>query len=326
MTLILTRRDVAALLDIDACIAAVREAFRLDADGRTMPARVLGVHAAEGGFHFKAAGLVRGRTWFAGKLNANFPANPARFGLPTIQGVIALCDGGNGALLALMDSIEITALRTAAATAVAAEHLARPDSRVVTICGCGSQGRSQLRALRAVRSIERVWAFDSDAERSQRFAREMAEPALDVRGAASLGEAARASDICVTCTPSHRPILGPADVSPGTFVAAVGADSDDKQELAPALMAAGTVVVDVLDQCAAIGDLHHALDAGAMTREDVYAELGELVAGRKPGRRSADEITIFDSTGTALEDVAAAVLVYEKAVGAGRGIAIALGE
>jgi ornithine cyclodeaminase/alanine dehydrogenase-like protein (mu-crystallin family) len=115
-------------------------------------------------------------------------------------------------------------------------------------------------------------------------------------------------------------------VRPGTFIAAVGADSSDKQELDPGLMAAGIVVVDVLEQCALIGDLHHALETGAMSRADVHAELAEVVVGRKAGRRSADEVTIFDSTGTALQDVAAAAIVYEKAVAAGAGLRVVLGE
>ncbi len=132
--------------------------------------------------------------------------------------------------------------------------------------------------------------------------------------------------MCVTCTPSRAPFLLRDHVAPGTFVAAVGADSADKQELDPRLMAEAVVVVDVLDQCAAIGDLHHALEAGVLTRESVHAELADVVTGRKPGRRSDQEITVFDSTGTALEDVAAAVVVYERALAAGRGLAVDLGS
>jgi ornithine cyclodeaminase/alanine dehydrogenase-like protein (mu-crystallin family) len=113
-------------------------------------------------------------------------------------------------------------------------------------------------------------------------------------------------------------------VAPGTFVGAVGADSQHKQELGPALMAAGTIVVDSLEQCATIGDLHHALAAGAVSLDQVHAELGEVVAGQKPGRGTADEITLFDSTGVAIEDVAAAVAVYEKALAAGRGLSVDL--
>jgi ornithine cyclodeaminase/alanine dehydrogenase-like protein (mu-crystallin family) len=147
-----------------------------------------------------------------------------------------------------------------------------------------------------------------------------------VRPTFELAEAVRGSDVCVTCTPSRQAFLLREHVGPGTFVAGVGADSRGKHELDPRLLAAASVVVDVLDQCATDGDLQHALAAGLMTRESVYAELGDVLTGRKPGRRSAEEITVFDSTGTALEDVAAAVLVYERALATGAGLRIALGE
>jgi len=326
-TLILTRRDVQALLGFDECIAALEAAFRLHAEGRSLAPGVLGVPSRAGGFHVKAAGLEMGRLYFAAKTNANFSGNPRRHGLPAIQGVIVLCDGDDGRPLAVMDSIEVTIRRTAAATAVAARLLARPDAKVISICGCGNQGRAQLRALARILPLERVYAFDAEEATARTYAHELGdELGLDVRPVADHVEAVRSSDVCVTCTPSRRPFLEREHVRPGTFVAAVGADSPDKQELHPALMAAGTVVVDVLDQCASIGDLHHALDAGVLTRDDVHAELADIVTARKPGRRSRDEITIFDSTGTALEDVAAAAVVYERAVAAGAGLTVALGE
>jgi alanine dehydrogenase len=128
----------------------------------------------------------------------------------------------------------------------------------------------------------------------------------------------------VTCTPSRTPLLRREDVAGGTFIAAVGADNEDKVEIDPALMAAGTIVVDSLEQCATIGDLHHALARGALSMADVHAVLADVVAGRKPGRTSADEITIFDSTGVAIEDVAAAAVAYERAIALGRGITIDL--
>lgn len=325
--LLLARHDVEALLGFDGCTDAVEAAFRLHAQGLSLSPGVLSVPAREGGFHVKAAGLQLARLYFAAKTNANFPENPRRHGLPAIQGVIVLCDAEDGRPLAVMDSIEVTTRRTAAATAVAAKWLARSDSKSVTICGCGNQGRAQLRALGRVLPIERVYAFDVEGETAQRYARELsAELGIDVTASADLAEAVRKSDLCVTCTPSRRPILLREHVRPGTFVAAVGADSPEKQELEPRLMAAGVVVADVLEQCASIGDLHHALDAGVVTRESVHAELAEVITGRKPGRRSAEEITIFDSTGTALEDVAAAALVYEKASAAGVGLKVALGE
>jgi ornithine cyclodeaminase/alanine dehydrogenase-like protein (mu-crystallin family) len=226
-----------------------------------------------------------------------------------------------------MDSIEITLLRTGAATAVAAKHLARPEARVATICGCGNQGRIQLRALMRVRPLERAYAFDLDGGRADQFAGELsAELRIEVRAVRDLPKALGESDICVTCTPSRRFFVRREDVAPGTFIAAVGADSEGKQELEPALLASSTLVVDLLEQCAAIGELHHLLAEGLVSRKNVHAELAEIVAGRKPGRTSAAEITVFDSTGTALQDVAAAAAAYEKAVRLGRGLPVDLGR
>lgn len=325
MTLILTRGDVVALLTLDACIAAVEQAFALQGESRALGPGILGLHVPDGGFHVKAAGLPLSRLYVAVKVNANFPENGRRRGLPTIQGVLALFDGESGRPLALMDSMEITVLRTGAATAVAARHLARPDARTATIVGCGRQGRIQLAALAQVRPLERAYAVDTDAAVARRFATEMsAQLGLDVRPAGSAAEAAPLSDICVTCTPSRHPLLRREDIAAGAFVAAVGADSEDKVEIDPALMAAGTVVVDNLEQCATIGDLHHALACGVLATADVHATLADVVAGRRPGRTSAEEITIFDSTGVAIEDVAAAVAVYEGALVRGRGVTIDL--
>ena len=325
-TLVLTRRDVEAVLDVRECIDAVERAFRLQASGATVPSGVLGAHVGDGGFHVKTAGLLEGRPLFVAKVNANFPGNPARFGLPTIQGVVALFDAERGALLALLDSGAITSLRTAAATGVAARHLAREDAATATICGCGEQGRSQLRALLAARPIRRAMAFDTDAAAAERYAAEMSrELGVEVTAARELASAARGSDIVVTCTPSRRWILARADVAPGTFVAAVGADHPEKQEIEPALMAASVVVVDALEQCERMGDLHHAIAAGAMTREDVAADLAAVVSGRRPGRRGDDDVVVFDSTGTARQDVAAAWLAYEGAFARGVGVALDLG-
>jgi ornithine cyclodeaminase/alanine dehydrogenase-like protein (mu-crystallin family) len=225
-----------------------------------------------------------------------------------------------------MDSAEITALRTGAATAVAARYLARADAAVATVCGCGTQGRFQLRALAAVRTLTRAYAVDRDPARAATFAREMsAALGLEVSAVTDLDTAVRASDIVVTCTPSREPILRGGAAAPGAFIAAVGADNEEKQELDPFLMASSVIVVDVLDQAVTIGDLHHALAAGAVTTANVRAELGQVVAGVRPGRSSDDEIIIFDSTGMALQDVAAAAAVYERAVRAGRGVEIDLG-
>ena len=326
-TLILTQADVAALLTMDECIAVVERAFALYGEGKTAAPGILGMHATHGGFHIKAGMLDFGHPYFAAKLNANFPDNPSRHALPTIQGAVVLCDADNGFPLAIMDSMEITSIRTGAATAIAAKYLARPDAAVVTVCGAGIQGRVQIHALAKVRPLERVHIFDKDEDRARQLAQALAhEIPADIVVARNLAAAVRESDMCITCTTARRFFLEKGMVSPGTFVAGIGADNPEKQELDPALMASSTVVVDVLEQCATIGDLHHALAAGAMTRADVHAELGEVVAGKKPGRTRADEITIFDSTGMALQDVAAAAAVYEKAVTHGAGLRVSLGD
>lgn len=316
-TLLLTRSDIAALLDMRDCIDAVETAFRLHAEGKIDPPGILGMHVPGGGFHVKAASL---RSYFAAKTNANFPGNPAR-GLPTIQGAILLFDAADGRLLAIMDSAEVTALRTGATTGVATKLLARRSAATLTLVGCGAQAAAQLSAVRAVRDLRRVLVSDLDPARAARFAQEHAAAV-----AADLPAALAESDICVTCTTSRRFIVENAWVPAGCFVAAVGADNEHKQEIDPALFRKARVVVDSLEQCATIGDLHHALDAGVMTRGEVYAELGELAAGRKPGRQSDSETILFDSTGVALGDVAAAAAVYERALERKRGGAISLAD
>src|SRR5262245_70861 len=203
MTLILSRSDVLDLLSLPDCIEAVEAAFRLHAEGRTLGPGVLSVPAIDGGFHIKAAGLVGERSYFAAKTNANFPANPHRFGLPTIQGMVVLADASTGEPLAVIESGSITALRTAAATGVAAKLLARPDSRTATVVGCGVQGEMQLEAIAAALPLQRAWLVDVEHERAETMAeRARTRLGLDVRAAKDLREALRGSDVCVTCTPA----------------------------------------------------------------------------------------------------------------------------
>jgi ornithine cyclodeaminase/alanine dehydrogenase len=175
--------------------------------------------------------------------------------------------------------------------------------------------------------IERLYAFDQDANRAQQFADDMSsELHLTAQAVDDLKSAVRDSDVCVTCTTTKEYFLKKEYVKPGTFIAAVGADNPEKQELDPQLFISNKVVADILEQCATIGDLHHALQAGLVTREHVHAELGEVVAGKKAGRTSQEEIVIFDSTGMALQDAAAAAVAYEKAVRSGKGVIVDFAE
>ena len=316
--LLLSFSDVVRLLDMAECIDAIERAFRTAA-GAPIASGILGMTATGGGFHIKASLLpnhpVRPTGYFAAKVNANFPGNPTVHGLPTIQGVLTLFDATTGVPLAVMDSIAVTIIRTAASTAVAARHLSRPDSSTVTIVGCGAQANAQLQAIALVRPIARAFAVDAAPGLAESFARNATERlGFPVTGTESLREATSGSDIIVTCTPSRKAYLGREHVSPGAFVAAVGADSEHKQELEPSLLAASAVVTDSTAQCAAIGDLHHAIESGAMTIADVRAELAVVVADPRRGRRDAKEVVIYDSTGVAFQDVVASALVYERAI------------
>ena len=331
-TLILTRREIAALMTPAHYRQAVEAGFRAAAEARGSAPAPMHISAPDGGgFHVKAAGFPAdalgsgGRAYVAFKINGNFPDNRARRGLPTIQGALVLCDGEDGRVLALMDSIEITQQRTAAASAVAAARLARPASSRIAVCGCGDQALPHLRALADVLPLTGGFAWDQDLSRAQDLAAAAAEFGLRITAIEDLAEATLQSDVIVTCTTARAPFLGPGQVRAGTFIAAVGADSPDKSELRPALFRGATVVVDVLSQALAMGDLRHAVAAGAFSAAEVHAEQGEVVAGRKAGRIRDDEIILFDSTGAAIQDVASAARIFELATAQGQGRQIALG-
>ena len=312
--LMIGREQLVRLMGLDDYLHAVEAAFRAQADGRTRMPLPLHIEVDGGGFHAKGAyvGMPGETGYVAVKVNSNFPGNPAK-GLPTIQGAVLLYDASDGVLLAILDSMEITSKRTAAASALAAQHLARKDARAVAICGCGEQGRAQLAAIARVRAIERAYAWDADAEKARRLAEEMGTAlSIPVKAITVMQDATLRSDIIVTATSSKTPFLTPDCVGPGTFIAAVGADNPHKSELHPQLFVGTRVVVDSLEQAAVMGDLHHAIAAGKATRDSVHAELAEVVGGGKPGRTTDDEITIFDSTGLAIQDVASAAAAFER--------------
>lgn len=325
-TIMLGRRDIAGLMRPEDYLSAVETGFRRHAAGEVDVPSPMHIRANGGAFHVKGAGIALDRPFVAVKLNGNFPDNPRRAGLPTIQGVLLLCDGDDGSVLAAMDSIEITSRRTAAATALAARHLAPPGVDCVAICGCGQQGRAHLEALAQALPCERALVWDLDGEKAQRFAREAKRAlGLDVEAARQANEATLRSQVIVTATTARAPFLTRDMVPAGAFVAAVGADSPEKSELAPDLMAGATIVVDLVEQAVAMGDLRHAIAARAVTREGVHAELSDVIVGRKPGRLRADERIVFDSTGTAIQDVACAAAIWQRAVARGVGTSFAFG-
>lgn len=202
--LFLSRNDVERLLTPELCAAAVESAFRQHAMGEAVE-RIIAMNASDGSFHVKAGLLLGDRPYFAAKVNANFPHNGEKFGLPTIQGLVVLCDGVDGSPLAILDSASMTALRTGAATAVAAEYLALENSASALICGCGAQAAAQARAILGVRRIRRLYVFDKVHERADRFAADLGgDLAIPIMPVTNLAAVVPECDVVVTCTTSRR--------------------------------------------------------------------------------------------------------------------------
>jgi alanine dehydrogenase len=298
--------EVLARVGMSAAIEAVEAAFAARHAGTVGVPVSVGVAVEEGSFHVKACAgpAAGGGGLFVAKVNSNFPGNRSCDGLPTIQGVVAVFETASGRLRALIDSPSVTALRTAATTAVALRHLAPAGARAATVVGCGALGRFHLEALAAI-GFERASVCDRVAGRAEEAAA-WARSALgmDCTAVAEPLLATLASAVVVTCTTSRVPFLGREDVRPGTLVAAVGADSERKSEIAASLLGEARIVTDSTEQCRRIGDLRNAMPGEAF----VCGELADAVVGHV-ARTAGDEIVVFDSTGLALEDLAICALL-----------------
>jgi ornithine cyclodeaminase/alanine dehydrogenase-like protein (mu-crystallin family) len=317
---LLSGRDLQRLLRPETAIAALRETYAALADSRSDRGRSVGFTIEGGSIHVKSGLLPGSHLAFASKVNVNLPENAKLRGLPTIQGMVVVSDAKNGRPLAVMDSIALTGIRTAATAALAAQYGARRDSTRAAIIGCGAQARYQLEALRSVFALKTVRVFDIDTARAEAFAATHSKSDCTVTPAANLRVAVAEADICITCTTSKSPVLAEDLDLKGGFVAAVGADNPEKHEIAPGLMRRARILVDDLEACASGGDLKHALRSGAVSKERVHADLAELASGRKQGRLTADELVIFDSSGSGVQDVAAAWAAYHEADRLGVGL------
>jgi ornithine cyclodeaminase len=293
-------------------VEVMRDAFRADGEGRTrVPAVInLEVPAAHGEFHVKTA-YIDGVPHVAVKVASGFYDNPAR-GLPSGSGLIALFDASTGFPAALLlDNGFLTDIRTGAAGALAADVLAKRDVDTVGVIGSGMQARHQVRCLATVRRFSRIVAWSPSGDSLAAYCEEMRREGYEASPAASAEAVCRAADILITATPSRQPLVRAEWLRDGTHVTALGSDAPGKQELAAdCLDRADLVVVDRFAQCAAFGELKHAIDAGLLTRHDVHAELGAIVAGRKPGRTTDAQITIADLTGVGFQDTAIASAAF----------------
>ena len=298
-------------------VDAMRDAFRADGEGRAhVPAVInLDVPAHRGEFHVKTA-LIDGVPHVAVKIASGFYDNPTR-GLPSGSGLMAVFDATTGLPVALLlDNGFLTDIRTGAAGAVAAEVLAPATITTVGVIGSGLQARHQVLCLRCVRSFARLIAWSLNRAHLDAYIREMREEGFDAHAAATPEAVCREADVLISATPSRVPLVRADWLRPGQHVTALGSDSPGKQELeAGCLARADLLVVDRLTQCAAFGELRHALDAGLLHPGGVHAELGEIVAGVKPGRSSAPQLTIADLTGVGFQDTAIASKAIELVIG-----------
>jgi ornithine cyclodeaminase len=302
-------------------IAECRAAFAMLARGEVEQPDVLTIEvkAHRGEVHAKGA-YLHGAPRFSIKVATGFYDNPAR-GLPVTSGAVWVFDATTGLLDTLiLDQGYLTELRTGAAGAVAAELLARPDVETVGMIGAGAQARYQLEALLVVRHPIRLVVWSRSRRRAEDYAGEVGPRfGLVVQVVDSAREAVEPADLVVTATSATEPVVRADWVRPGTHLTAMGSDLPHKVELEPALLGRATVVADRLAQCVTQGEIHHAIGAGVLRADQVHAELGEIAAGLKPGRRSRDEITIADLTGVGALDAAVANYVVTRAGATGAG-------
>ena len=320
----LTEEIVKSLLTMDEAIIAVEKAFHDHGMGQTqMPPKSYLYFSRYGGDLRTMPAYLEGQD-LAGVKIVNVHTRNQEIGLPTVMALLVLNSSQTGAPLAIMGATYLTSMRTGAAGAVAARTLARQNSQVVGIIGAGVQARTQLLGLSRHFLIEQVIVSDSSLERAQFFAEDV-RPYLncDCLTTASPRDACQC-DILVTTTPSRRPVVQDKWIGAGTHINAIGADARGKQELESSLTKRAKVVVDDLTQAVHSGEVNVPITEGVLAPEDIYAQIGEILTGKKPGRVSDEEITIFDSTGLGIQDVAAGNAVYKKALNTGLGLKLKL--
>jgi alanine dehydrogenase len=312
--------NVRACAPTPTVVRAVEDAFGAADRGDVVmpPKSYVDLERYDGDFRAMPA-YVDGGTWDAAGLKwvNSHPYNPDRFDLPTVMGVMIYSDPETARPLAILDGRELTRLRTGAAAAVATDHLAVSDARSLGIVGAGAQSYAQLEAIATVRGIEEVVIADVDEAAAARFV-EATSDRFDVR-AGTIAEAA-ACDVLSTTTPVEEPIVPRDAVGEHTHINAMGADAAGKHELAGEILQDALIVIDDYDQCVHSGEINVPWSAGLLSDDDIHAELGTIVTGTTPGRTAETGITVFDSTGLAIQDVAAAHVVYEAATEEGVGV------
>jgi len=313
-TLILTKSQIGKLVDIKRAIRAIEKAFKEYAKGKTqMPPKIyLDLKKYSGDFRAMPAYLEGQNACILKWVNVH--ARNKGKGLPTVMATIIYSDPKTGFPLAIMDGTYATSLRTAAAGAVAAKYLANKDSCVIGLVGCGAQATTQLAALRTLFKIKQVKVWGHKPALSNAFVRAMKKPGEQMTRAKTVRECVDDCDIIVTTTPSRRPLVRLEWVKKGAHINAIGADAAGKQELDARILKSARVIIDNWEQAAHSGEINVPLRKKVISRRNIHAEIGEVIIGKKKGRVSKDDVTVFDSTGLAIQDAAIAKLIYTTAV------------
>jgi len=309
----LNGENVEQLLKMNEVIEAVENAFKYHGIGRVqMPPKVFLYFEKYNGDLRAMPAYILDTDEAGVKIVNSHPNNPEK-GFPTVLATYILNDPETGAPLAVMNATYLTDVRTGAAGAVAAKYLARKDSKILGLTGCGRQARTQLMAISEVFELEKVLVYDKNPEQCSLFKKDM-ERAVSIDIQPCDTEKACSADIIVTTTPVREPIIKNEWIEAGVHINAIGADAPRKQELDAEILKRSKIVIDSWEQAHHSGEINVPLSKGDISRDNIYSELGEIVAGIKKGRESDDEITVFDSTGLAIQDVAVASLAYRKAV------------
>lgn len=325
--LILGDREVRTLLTMENAITAVEEAFKEKNLGKVQtPLKTFLFYEKYNGDHRFMPAYLEKLDIAGVKIVNTHPENRRKYGLPTVAGIIVLAKPETGQLLAILDATWITVVKTAAASAVATKYLARKDAETLGLVGAGLQAIAHLEALAQVAKLREVNVWSRTRETAEKFIKRMKKQHSEMKFtiAKDLREAVENSDVVATVTPSRQPIVMADWVKPGTHINAMGADAPGKQELSPGILSKAKIVVDDLEHCSHSGEINVPLAQGLISKEDIYGEIGEIVLGRKPGRTSPSEITVFASTGVAIQDIAVAQIVHRKAVMQGFGTKIDL--
>ncbi len=316
-TLLLKKEDVRRLICMTDVIDAVEEAYRAFNSGQVEQPDYIGIHLPppRGEIDFKL-GYDKGAELISMKASSGgFLDNPTAHGVPNGMGTVLLFDARSCALICVMDGSLLTGFRTGASGAVSVKALARKDASTIASIGTGNQARMQIRAIREVMRIDAIHAWSRDRDKLLAYKRDI-ESAFEIPVvvADSKREAVERADILITTTRGKGSLVEAEWVKPGTHIVAIGTDQRGKQELEPEIFRNAKIVVDSLAQCTEKGETWHPLDKKIITKDDIHAEIGEILLGRKPGRETDDEVTIFDSTGMAIQDNTTAGRIYRKAM------------